>query len=94
VAVTSLTVTERDLVLATHGRSSWVLDDPAPLRQWTESAAAEPLHVFSPVDAVRRVYPADLDGDERPTAAQYGVFEELSAQLQGHLARSRYSAPC
>ncbi len=33
----------------------------APLRQWTEAAAAEPLHVFTPADAVRRVYPADLD---------------------------------
>ncbi len=61
VAVTSLAVTERDVVLATHGRSFQVLDDVAPLRQWTEAATAEPLHVFTPADAVRRVYPADLD---------------------------------
>jgi photosystem II stability/assembly factor-like uncharacterized protein len=37
---------ENDLVLATHGRSIWILDDMTPLEQWSDSIAAEDLHLF------------------------------------------------
>ncbi|MDP9360975.1 MAG: hypothetical protein M3P29_05930 [Acidobacteriota bacterium] len=37
---------ENDLVLATHGRSIWILDDLGPLEQMTDATASEELHVF------------------------------------------------
>ncbi len=37
---------EHDLVLATHGRSLYVLDDIAPLEALTSEAAAKPLELF------------------------------------------------
>ncbi len=37
-----------DLVLATHGRSFWVLDDLGPLRQLGRIDAATPAHLFQP----------------------------------------------
>lgn len=37
---------ENDLVLATHGRSIWILDDLGPLEQMTEAIPSEELHVF------------------------------------------------
>ena len=37
---------EKDLVLGTHGRSFWVLDDTAPLAEWSESLD-KPVHVYS-----------------------------------------------
>ncbi len=37
---------EHDLVLGTHGRSIWVLDDARPLAQWSTEVAASPLHFF------------------------------------------------
>ncbi len=37
---------ENDLVLATHGRSIWILDDITPLEQMTDAIAAEDLHLF------------------------------------------------
>jgi len=61
VAATALTVTDRDVVIATHGRSFWVLDDVAPLRQWDEAADDEPVALVTPSDAVRRVYPVHVD---------------------------------
>ena len=61
VAVTSLEVKDRDLVIATHGRSFWVLDDIAPLRQWATVAAANRAHLFQPSPAMRRLYPAMID---------------------------------
>jgi photosystem II stability/assembly factor-like uncharacterized protein len=36
-----------DLIVATHGRSLWILDDLAPLVEWSPEVAARPLHVFA-----------------------------------------------
>ncbi len=38
---------DNDLILATHGRSIWVLDDMTPLEQMTETVAAAEAHLFS-----------------------------------------------
>jgi photosystem II stability/assembly factor-like uncharacterized protein len=38
---------ESDLVIATHGRSLYVLDDIRPLRELTPEIAAKPVHLFS-----------------------------------------------
>ena len=42
-----------DLVVATHGRSFWVLDDIGPLRQASASIASEETHLFTPRTATR-----------------------------------------
>jgi hypothetical protein len=42
-----------DLVVATHGRSFWVLDDLSPLRQVSASIAAEDAHLFTSRAATR-----------------------------------------
>ncbi len=38
---------DRDLVIATHGRSLYVLDDIGPLQELSAEAAVRPLHLFS-----------------------------------------------
>ncbi len=38
---------DNDLILATHGRSLWVLDDVTPLEQMTETVAAAEAHLFN-----------------------------------------------
>ena len=43
-----LIVHNDDLVVATHGRSFWVLDSISPLRQLTAAVANEPAHLFAP----------------------------------------------
>ncbi|MDX1746071.1 MAG: hypothetical protein R3324_09055, partial [Halobacteriales archaeon] len=37
---------EKDLVLGTHGRSIWIVDDTRPLAEWSEGAGAA-VHLFS-----------------------------------------------
>jgi photosystem II stability/assembly factor-like uncharacterized protein len=37
---------DNDLILGTHGRSIWVLDDIGPLEQWNEDVANAELHLF------------------------------------------------
>jgi photosystem II stability/assembly factor-like uncharacterized protein len=42
-----------DIVVGTHGRSFWILDDITPLRQLTEQTAAAPAFLFRPGIAYR-----------------------------------------
>jgi len=37
---------ENDLVLGTHGRSIWILDDLTAIEQWTDAIGGEELHLF------------------------------------------------
>ncbi len=57
VPVHDLVVKNDDLVLATHGRSFWILDDISPLRQIADSnpdsVAAEDMHLYKPATAYR-----------------------------------------
>jgi photosystem II stability/assembly factor-like uncharacterized protein len=47
---------ERDLVVATHGRSIWVLDDISMFSQLTPAARAKALAVFDILPATPRIY--------------------------------------
>ena len=55
VQVSDLVVEESDLVIATHGRSFWVLEDIGPLRQIGEEVAAAPAWLYDPVDPIRGI---------------------------------------
>ncbi|HEY0784510.1 MAG TPA: hypothetical protein VGD62_01485 [Acidobacteriaceae bacterium] len=56
-SVRDIDVHENDIVVATHGRSFWLLDDIAPLRQAAAADTKKPL-LFAPSVAVR----VDNDG--------------------------------
>jgi hypothetical protein len=43
---------DNDLVLATHGRSVWIMDDVTALQAATDSIMASDVHLFVPRDAV------------------------------------------
>ena len=53
VAVHDLVVKGDDLVVGTHGRSIWILDDLAPFRETDASITGKPVHLFTVPDAVR-----------------------------------------
>ena len=46
--VNDLIVKNDDLVIGTHGRSFWVLDDITPLRQYNDSVPQQDAHLFTP----------------------------------------------
>src|SRR6185295_3643229 len=41
-----------DLIVATHGRGFWVVDDISPLRQLTDDVLAQDAYLFKPSDAI------------------------------------------
>jgi photosystem II stability/assembly factor-like uncharacterized protein len=51
--VHDLVIKDNDLVVATHGRAFWILDDVSPLRQFTDDVAKEDVHLYTPGAAYR-----------------------------------------
>ena len=80
---------DHDLVIGTHGRSAFVIDDVRPLRSITPETMAEPLHVFATPDAIQyQTNPSsgisspgqdDFRGDNR----QYGALITFSLNAEG-----------
>jgi photosystem II stability/assembly factor-like uncharacterized protein len=54
--VNDLVVKNNDLVVATHGRSFWVLDDITPLEQYSDAIPQEDAHLFTPAPANHTVF--------------------------------------
>jgi len=52
VPIHDLVIKESDLVVATHGRSFWILDDITPLRQASQDVQ-QPMHIFQPRPTVQ-----------------------------------------
>ncbi|MGB7864779.1 MAG: glycoside hydrolase, partial [Candidatus Sulfotelmatobacter sp.] len=48
-----LWIHDNDLIVATHGRSFWILDDIAPLREVSTLAGTHEAHLFTPAPAFR-----------------------------------------
>jgi len=61
-----------DLVVATHGRSFWILDDLTPLHQITDAVAKSEMFLFKPRDAYRmrgRGFPRPNVGQNPPSGS-------------------------
>jgi photosystem II stability/assembly factor-like uncharacterized protein len=61
VQVSDIWVEDTDLVIATHGRSFYVLDDVGPLRQFSQQFASAPdIVLFAPEDPIRSYRTAQI----------------------------------
>jgi hypothetical protein len=69
VPVHDLSVTQGDLVAATHGRSFWILDDLSPLRQLSGEIASANAHLFEPRDVYRVQWGGGFGGGSGPSGA-------------------------
>lgn len=59
--VSDLVIEGDDLVIATHGRAFYILDDITPLRQLSTSVLTTSAHLFTPHPVVRSVNRAGID---------------------------------
>jgi photosystem II stability/assembly factor-like uncharacterized protein len=91
VSIRDLVVHGDDLVIATFGRSFWILDDVAPLRQWSAKVASADAWLFTPATAYR-VRPGSDQGTPIP-------FDEPQAEnpptgaMVDYFLREKPSAP-
>ncbi|NOR21672.1 MAG: glycosyl hydrolase, partial [Candidatus Aminicenantes bacterium] len=80
VPIHDLVFKRDDLVVATHGRSFWILDDLTPLHQITDAVAKSEMFLFEPRDAYRmrgRGFPRPNVGENPPSGSViYYYFKE------------------
>jgi photosystem II stability/assembly factor-like uncharacterized protein len=106
VPVHDLVVKDQSLVLGTHGRSLWILDDLVPLREMSAEVAQQDLFAFSAPDATRWRYAATAKqrgaGQNPPAGASIYYFlknkpeGELTLEVldaQGQVVRRLSSVP-
>ncbi len=80
---------EHDLVIATHGRAAYVIDDIRPLRGLSEDLLDRPLHLFAIPDAQQyRVKQTGASrfpgqGEFRGTNRPYGALLSYSLDIEG-----------
>jgi hypothetical protein len=60
-SIRDLVIHDDDLVVGTHGRSFWILDDVTPLRQINAKVAEAPAHLFRPERAYRVRWDVNTD---------------------------------
>ena len=71
--VTDLQVHHQDLVVATQGRSFWILDDLTLLHQLREGLTDADAHLFEPRDSYRVADMADFRGSRTPQQPDGGA---------------------
>jgi hypothetical protein len=84
-----LVIKDNDLVIATHGRSFWILDDISPLRQLTAEVQSAAAHLFVPLTAMRirasthgdtPLPPEEPAGENPPSGAVFYYYLKSPAQ--------------
>lgn len=83
VSAMAMTVHPRDhdLVVGTHGRSAYILDDVRPLRTMTREILAKPVHLFEIPDAIQHTV-AQTGGERFPGDSEFrGGNEPYGATL-------------
>jgi hypothetical protein len=91
VSVRDLVVRDDDLVIATFGRSFWILDDVTPLRQLSAQAASADVWLFRPQTAIR-VRPGSDQGTPVPLDEPLGENPPAGAVLDYYL-KQKSKAP-
>ena len=64
--VHDLVIKDNDLVVATHGRAFWILDDLSPLRQYSDDIAKKDAFLYAPAMAYR-IQAGAGGGDRHPS---------------------------
>ena len=84
--VSDLILKDDDLVVATHGRSFWILDRVALLRQLEPSVTSASLHLFKPDPAIRSFRPAVLDYylQKPPTSVKIEVIDASGKVIRSY----------
>ncbi|MCA0376872.1 MAG: glycosyl hydrolase [Gemmatimonadetes bacterium] len=84
VPVADLVVERDELVIGTHGRGFWVLDNASPLRQATPAVLAAREHLYTPAPALRSSPGATIAWRlaEKPKRGTLAIVDSVGAVLR------------
>jgi photosystem II stability/assembly factor-like uncharacterized protein len=75
-----------DLIVATHGRGFWVIDDISPLRQLSDAVTRDDAYLFKPADAINFIEGSD-NGTPLQKDEPHGENPPNGAALDYYLKR-------
>ena len=97
-SIRDLVIHHDDVVVGTHGRSFWILDNITPLRQFSREVAEAPAHLYAPqlTYRVRRnnntdtpLPPEEPAGQNPPDGAMIDYWLKARALRRGHAGNCR-----
>ncbi len=102
-SIRDLVIKDDDLVIGTHGRSFWILDDITPLRQLNEKLSASPVILYAPQNTYRVrwcLYPdtpipqEEPAGENPPDGAVINYFlNEEASDIKLEIYDTKYKIP-
>ncbi len=84
VSMRDLAIHGDDLIVATHGRGFWVLDDISSLRQITEKVTQSEAYLFQPAEAIR-MHPGTDYGSPMPRDEALAENPPVGAMIDYYL---------
>ncbi len=72
--ITDMTIKEKDLVIATQGRSFWILDDLSPLHSLSDEITKKAAHLFQPRTAYKTQMRGFFRGGDAPERPPFGAL--------------------
>jgi photosystem II stability/assembly factor-like uncharacterized protein len=81
-----------DLIVATHGRGFWVLDNVSPLRQLGSAVVNSSTHLFEPAEVIQLIPGADFVGTPMPRDEPIAENPPVGAMIDYYL-RSNAGGP-
>jgi len=80
VPITDLALKNDNLIVATQGRSLWIIDDLSPLHQLNEEVASSEAYLFKPIDSYR------MEGGQRDNLKTAGTNHPGGVMVHFYLA--------
>jgi photosystem II stability/assembly factor-like uncharacterized protein len=83
--ITDIKRHQKDLIVATQGRSMWIMDDVTPLAQITPRTASSGVVLFKPRDAIRARIGGGRGFGRNVTPPGYAEFPQYGATINYYL---------
>jgi photosystem II stability/assembly factor-like uncharacterized protein len=93
--IRDLVIKDNDVVLGTHGRGFWILDDIQPLRQLNPELMKQNVILFQPGDATRGVYNAAFQYylKDKTDSVTIEILDGAGALVQKFVGKSSDAKP-
>ncbi|WP_349352428.1 MULTISPECIES: VPS10 domain-containing protein [unclassified Flagellimonas] len=75
--IRDLVIKDNDVVLGSHGRGFWILDDIQPFREYSEDLKEQKNVLFKPTNAIRGIYNANFQYylEEEVDTITFSIFD-------------------
>jgi photosystem II stability/assembly factor-like uncharacterized protein len=84
--IRDLVVKDNDVVIGSHGRGFWILDNIQPLRQFKGEMINQSAILFKPADAIRGIYDADIQYylNKQPDSIVFEILDSNDNVISTH----------